>query len=252
MELEGREMAKRAVGYVRVSTARQGTSGLGLEAQQTAVEAMCQANGWELVAPLFHEVESGRKTDRPELEKALAKAKLVGGVLVVAKIDRLARDTHFLLGLINSGVDVVFCDLPALPAGPVGRFMLTQMAAVAELEAGLISQRTKAALAAAKARGTWTKADGTPYKAGKRLGNPNGAAAFKRAGKGTKAALEVVSANATKRAEELRDTVRQLQAQGVTSLAGIATALNEQGTRSPRGGQWHPSSVSNLLARLEA
>jgi DNA invertase Pin-like site-specific DNA recombinase len=245
-------VTKRAIGYVRVSTARQGASGLGLEAQQTAVEATCQANGWELVAPLFHEVESGRKSDRPELDKALAKAKLVGAVLVVAKIDRLARDTHFLLGLINSGVDVVFCDLPSLPAGPVGRFMLTQMAAVAELEAGLISQRTKAALAAAKARGTWTKADGTPYKAGRRLGNPNGAAAFKRAGKGTKAALEAVSANATQRAEELRDTVRQIQAGGVTSLAGIATALNDQGARSPRGGRWHASSVSNLLARLEA
>lgn len=245
-------MTKRAIGYVRVSTTRQGASGLGLEAQREAVEATCAANGWELVAPLFHEVESGRKADRPELAKALAKAKLIGGVLVVAKIDRLARDTHFLLGLINSGVDVVFSDLPSLPAGPVGRFMLTQMAAVAELEAGLISQRTKAALTAAKARGTWTKTDGTPYKAGRRLGNPNGAAAFKRAGKGTKAALEAVSANAVQRAEELRGTVRQIQATGVTSLAGLATALNDQGARSPRGGRWHPSSVRNLLARLDA
>jgi DNA invertase Pin-like site-specific DNA recombinase len=232
-------MTRRAVGYVRVSTAQQGASGLGLEAQQAVVEALCATNGWELVSPLFVEVETGKRDDRPELAKALAKAKLVGAVLVVAKIDRLARNTRFLLTLIDSGADVVFCDLPALPAGAVGRFMLTQMAAVAELEAGLISERTKAALAAAKARG-------------KRLGNPNGAAAFRRAGKGTKAALEAVSANAAERAEGLREAVRQLQAEGVTSLAGLAGALNDQGARSPRGGRWHPSSVRNLLARLAA
>lgn len=252
MDLEGRMMTKRAVGYVRVSTAQQGASGLGLDAQQAAVEALCKANGWELVAPLFTEVETGKRSDRPELAKALAKSKLVGGVLVVAKIDRLARNTQFLLEVINSGADVVFCDLPALPAGAVGRFMLTQMAAVAELEAGLISERTKAALAAVKARGTWTKADGTPYKAGKRLGNPNGAAAFRRAGKGTQAAVEAVSANAIERAEALRDTVRQLQSEGITSLAGIARALNDRVAKGPQGGKWHPSSVRNLLARLEA
>lgn len=239
MELKDTTMTRRAVGYVRVSTAQQGASGLGLDAQRLAVESLCAANGWELATPFFLEVETGKKSDRPELAKALARAKLIGGVLVVAKTDRLARNTRFLLALIDSGADVVFCDLPALPAGAVGRFMLTQMAAVAELEAGLISERTKAALAAAKARG-------------QKLGNPNGAAAFRRAGKGTKAALEAVSSNASERAEALRETVRELQAEGVTSLAGIARALNERVAKGPQGGRWHPSSVRNLLARLGA
>lgn len=231
-------MTDRAVAYLRVSTARQGASGLGMEAQKAAVEALCLSRGWELIAPPFVEVESGKRDDRVELTKALDRAKLIGAVLVVAKLDRLARDAKFLLTCIDSGSDVVFCDLPHLPAGPVGRFMLTQMAAVAELEAGLISQRTKAALAAAKARG-------------QRLGNPNGAAAIRRAGKGTGAALEALKADANDRAAALASTVRQLQAEGAQSLGALAAALNAQGIVTARGGKWHASSVRNLMARLD-
>lgn len=229
----------KAVAYYRVSKEKQGASGLGIEAQRKAVEDRCTAEGWEIIAPPFVEVESGRRDDRPQLAAALAHARLIGATLVVAKLDRLARNTRFLLTLIDGGADVVFCDLPNLPAGPVGRFMLTQMAAVAELEAGLISQRTKAALAAAKERGT-------------RLGNPNGAAALRRAGKGNGAAVGALKVAADRHAADLGPVVAHLRAEGHTSLPALAKALNDRQMRTPRGGKWHPSSVRNLLARLEA
>lgn len=229
----------KAVAYYRVSRDKQGVSGLGLDAQRKAVEDRCEAEGWEIIAPPFTEVESGKRADRPQLALALAHARLVGATLVVSKLDRLARNTKFLLTLIDSGADVVFCDLPNLPAGPVGRFMLTQMAAVAELEAGLISQRTKAALAAAKERGT-------------KLGNPNGAAALKRAAKGNSAAVGAVKAAADRHAADLAPVIADLREAGCRSLRDLASALNERRMRTPRGGKWHPTSVKNLLERLKA
>lgn len=243
-------MAK-AVVYFRVSTQKQGASGLGLEAQQEAVEQRCAAEGWDIVAPPFVETESGKRDDRPQLRLALAHARRIGAVFVVAKLDRLARNTHFLLELIDGSVDVVFCDLPHLPSGPVGRFMLTQMAAVAELEAGLISQRTKAALQAVRKRGTWVKADGTPYKTGQRLGNPNGAAAFRRAAKGNSDAVAAIKEGAQSFAEELRSTVSELRASGAVTLPKLAAGLNERQIKTPRGGRWHASTVSNLIKRLD-
>ena len=149
------------VAYLRVSTDRQGKSGLGLEAQREAVARYLNGGGWKLVAE-YVETESGKRNDRPKLKAALSHAKAMGATVVVAKLDRLSRNTRFLLDVIESGADVVFCDLPQIPPGPTGKFLLTQMASVAELERGLISERTKAALAAAKARGV-------------KLGNPNGA-----------------------------------------------------------------------------
>jgi DNA invertase Pin-like site-specific DNA recombinase len=140
------------VAYYRVSTDQQGRSGLALEAQQRAADDFLNGGNWRLV-DTYTEVESGRKAARPQLAKALAACRARRATLVIAKLDRLTRDTKFLLNLVDAGADVLFCDLPQVPAGPMGRFMLTQMAAVAELEAGLISARTKAALAAAKARG---------------------------------------------------------------------------------------------------
>jgi DNA invertase Pin-like site-specific DNA recombinase len=146
------------ISYLRVSTDKQGRSGLGREAQRAAVEAYLDGGRWTLAAE-YVETESGRRADRPQLAKALAHAKAIGGTVVFAKLDRLARNVDLLRSLIASGVDLVFCDLPHVPPGATGRFMLTVMASVAELEGGLISERTKAALAAAKARGV-------------RLGNP--------------------------------------------------------------------------------
>ncbi|HVY17617.1 MAG TPA: recombinase family protein, partial [Rhodopila sp.] len=137
---------------MRVSTDKQGRSGLGLEAQEATIRAYLRPED-KLLLPPFVEVESGRRSDRPQLAAALAKCRKTGATLLVAKVDRLARNLPFLRSLIDSDVDVVFCDMPDIPAGAVGRFMLSQLALVAELEAGLISDRTKAALAAAKARG---------------------------------------------------------------------------------------------------
>lgn len=226
-------MIERAVVYYRVSTARQGASGLGLEAQRVAVETLCASRGWSIIAPPFQEVESGKRSDRPELLKALEQAKLTGARLVIAKLDRLSRDATFLLTLQDSGVRFVAADMPDANDLTVGI-----MALVARQERQAISRRTKEALAVAKARGV-------------RLGNPNGAAAFRRAGKGTGAAIAAVSANATSRADQLRPVIQRLQAGGVASLGGLAAALNEEGILTPRGGRWHASSVRNLMARLE-
>src|SRR4051794_28136556 len=148
----------KVVAYYRVSTGKQGRSGLGLDAQRSAVQSFVQASGgWPPVAE-FTETESGRRVDRPQLCAALAACRVHRAVLVIAKLDRLARNQAFLMSLIDSNVDVLFCDLPQIPAGAVGRFMLQQMSAVAELEAGLISERTKAALAAKVARdGQWDR-----------------------------------------------------------------------------------------------
>jgi DNA invertase Pin-like site-specific DNA recombinase len=139
------------VAYYRVSTERQGRSGLGLEAQQAAVATYLNGGDWRIVAE-FTEFESGRRSDRPELDKALGAARLHRCPLVVSKVDRLTRSVAFLSRLLEAGVDVRFADLPQIE-GATGRFLLQQMVAVAELEAGMISTRTKAALAAAKARG---------------------------------------------------------------------------------------------------
>ena len=139
------------VAYHRVSTERQGRSGLGLEGQQAAVANYLNDGNWRIIAG-FTEVESGRRSDRPELDKALAAARLHRCPLVVSKVDRLTRSVAFLSRLLEAGVDVRFADLPQIE-GATGRFLLQQMVAVAELEAGMISTRTKAALAAAKARG---------------------------------------------------------------------------------------------------
>lgn len=239
-------MVERAVAYLRVSTAGQGASGLGLEAQRAAVEALCASRGWELIAPPFQEVESGKRGDRPELLKALERAKLTGARLVIAKLDRLSRSAAFLTALQESGVDFVAADMPF-----ADKFTVGIMAMVAQKEREMTSVRTREALAAAKARGTWKKADGTAYKSGQRLGNPNGAAAFKRAGRGTTAALEAVRSNADARAASLLPTIKQLRADGVVSLEGIAAALNSGGILTPRGGRWYASSVRNLVARLE-
>jgi len=223
--------ASKLVAYHRVSTAKQGSSGLGLEAQRASIEAYSERIGASLVAS-FTEVESGKNNERPELLKALHHAKVTGSVLVIAKLDRLSRNAAFLLTLQDSGVRFVAADMPE-----ANNFTVGIMALVAQQEREATSKRTKEALQAAKARG-------------KKLGNPNGAAALLRAGKGNAAGVEAVKAKAQDYAEDLRPVIGALQAEGLTSLGALAGALNERGIRTPRGGSWHKTSVGNLLDRL--
>jgi DNA invertase Pin-like site-specific DNA recombinase len=170
-----------------------------LEAQRAAVEGYLNGGRWTLVAE-YVEAESGKRSDRPKLAKALAHAKAIGATVVFAKLDRLSRNVDLLRKLVASDVDLVFCDLPHVPPGAMGRFLLTQMASVVELEAGPISERTKAALAAAKARGV-------------KLGNPNGARALHGKQIGNADAVAAVKANAAHRAETLRGIVADLSRQ---------------------------------------
>jgi DNA invertase Pin-like site-specific DNA recombinase len=220
----------RLIAYERVSTARQGKSGLGLEAQRKAIDDFAASRDAEVLAR-FTEVESGRKADRPELKKALDLARLTGATLVIAKLDRLSRNAAFLLTLRDSGVRFLACDMPEANDLTVGI-----MALVAQQERKAISRRTKEALAAAKARGV-------------KLGNPNGAAALRRAGKGGEALRVVVSGNADRFAQDLAPVVEAIRADGPRTLRELAHALNARGMMTRRGGKWHVSNVRNLLVR---
>jgi DNA invertase Pin-like site-specific DNA recombinase len=134
-------MAKgKFVSYLRVSTDKQGRSGLGVEAQREAVARYLNGGSWKLVAE-YVETESGKRSDRPKLAAALGHAKAIRATVVFAKLDRLTRNVDLLRTLVSSGVDLVFCDLPHVPPGAMGRFLLTQMASVAELDAGLVSEQ---------------------------------------------------------------------------------------------------------------
>jgi DNA invertase Pin-like site-specific DNA recombinase len=215
--------------YYRVSTERQGRSGLGLEAQQKAVRDHLNGGNWKVVGE-FTEVESGKRADRPQLAAALAACRLQGAKLIIAKLDRLARNVAFISNLMEAGVDFVAVDFPQ-----ANRLTVHILAAVAEHEAKMISERTKAALAAAKARGV-------------KLGGDRGAVLTAEA---REAGLKARTARADKRAADLRPTIEALQAAGTTSLRGIAAALNDRGIQTPRGkGEWQAGTVSQLLARL--
>ncbi|HYI82134.1 MAG TPA: recombinase family protein [Acetobacteraceae bacterium] len=215
----------RFIAYFRVSTAAQGRSGLGLEAQREAVARHVAGAGGRIVAE-FVEVESGKRADRPELARALAECRAHKAVLLIARLDRLARNVRFIAGLMESGVPFVACDMPnATP------FMLHIHAAVAEEEGRAISARTKAALAAARARGV-------------KLGNPQ-----LRAGSPelARAAAAAKAAQARDRAMDLAPIIAEIRAAGVTTLAGIAKALAARGVPTPSGrGAWSPASVLRL------
>jgi DNA invertase Pin-like site-specific DNA recombinase len=207
-----------------------------LEAQREAVTRYLNGGSWTVVAE-YVETESGKRSDRPKLAAALSHAKAIGATLVFAKLDRLTRNVDLLRTLVASGVDLVFCDLPHVPPGAMGRFLLTQMASVAELEAGLTSERTKAALAAAKARGV-------------KLGNPNGAQCLRGKQVGNKEAVAAVKQRAQERAMNLRSILEDIRGEGITSIRKIAEELNRRGILTPRGGEWQPTTVVRLLARL--
>ncbi len=218
-------MDGRFVSYFRVSTARQGRSGLGLEAQRQAVASYLNGGNWNVLGD-FVEVESGRKSDRPKLAKAMDLCRLTGATLVIAKLDRLARDAHFLLGLQKAGVDFIACDMPT-----ANRLTIGIMALVAEEEARAISARTKAALAAAKVRGTVLGG----WRGGPKVDGTLGADAQRK--------------RATAFAAGLAPMVRQMHGEGL-SLRQMAARLAEKGIKTPRGGAWTAAAVRNVLARV--
>jgi len=225
---------RKFVTYYRVSTRAQGASGLGIEAQKAAVARYIGDRGSSVIAE-FIEIESGKRHDRPALEQALASSRVHQAALVVAKVDRLTRSVGFLEQLLNAGVDVRFADLPAIE-GPTGRFMLQQMAAVAELEAGLISSRTKAALAAAKARGQV-------------LGGSRGGVLSDHA---RAAGRRVQTSLAHRRAHDLAPVLAELRAEGKQTFAAIALGLMERGIPTARGSaKWSVQQVVRLQARLK-
>jgi DNA invertase Pin-like site-specific DNA recombinase len=221
------------VSYLRVSTVKQGRSGLGLQAQRAAIDAYAKPRGLTELKS-FTEVESGKHNARPELTKALHLCKVTGSTLVIAKLDRLSRNAAFLLTLRDSGARFIAADLPEANELTIGI-----MALVAEQERLAISRRTREALQAAKMRG-------------RKLGNPNGAAALRRAGKGNAAGVRAAVAAADSHAADLEPVIASLRNEGIVSLGAIAAALTERGMRTPRGGQWHKASVRNLINRIDA
>lgn len=219
------------VAYSRVSTIRQGKSGLGLEPQREAVRSYLNGGNWSLVAE-FTEVESGKRSDRPELAKAFQACRVYGAKLVIAKLDRLSRDAHFLLGLEKAGVDFVAADMPH-----ANRLTVGIMAMVADEERRMISQRTKLALAAAKKRGV-------------KLGGDRGVS-LSRATR--KAGRDVQAARACERAADLEPIIRELNCAGVTSLSGIARALTERRIPTSRGGsKWSATQVARTIERIHS
>lgn len=221
----------RFVAYYRVSTDKQGRSGLGLEAQREAVSAFLNGGGWKLVGE-EEEIESGGRCDRPALERALSLCRAHRATLVVAKLDRLARDAHFLLGLEKAGVEFVAVDMPS-----ANRMTVGVMAMVAEEERRMISQRTRAALSAAKARGV--KLGGFRGRAGTPDEVAKARAARSRA--------------ADERASALLPILARIDPDGALSLRAIASQLNEEGVPTASGrGQWTAAGVKRVRERASA
>ena len=210
--------------YLRVSTTKQGHDGLGIGAQRAAVQQYLARRDHDLLAE-YIEVESGRNADRPELAKALAQAKRNKATLVIARLDRLARSVAFISTMMEAGVAFLACDM--VDASPL---TLHIMAAVAEAEAKAISQRTRAAMQAAKARGI-------------QLGNSVNLAEAQQI------ARQAIIKKADDRATTLLPIIRQIVAGGENSLHRVADRLNEMGIRTARNGSWHGTTVSNMLAR---
>lgn len=215
----------RFVTYFRVSTQRQGASGLGLEAQQEAVRQYLNGGDWSVVGE-FVEIESGRKTDqdRPKLREALGICKKEGAVLLVAKLDRLARSVHFISGLMRAGVRFVAVDMPE-----ANELTVHIMAAFAEHEAKRISQRTKGALAAARARGVVLGAAGAANL------RPN---------------LERRQQEADAFAIKLRGVIDGMRARGMSQRA-MVNELNSLGVKTPTGCDWNLSQLQRTIRRIE-
>ena len=221
----------RFVSYLRVSTTKQGAEGYGIEAQRRAVEQFLNGGSWKLLKE-FVEVESGKVDARPQLHQALHLCKVSGARLVIAKLDRLSRNAAFLLALRDAGIKFVAADMPEANDTVVGI-----MAIIAQDERERISDRTRRALAEARARGV-------------QLGNPHGAQFLRAAGKGNVAAVAAIKAGATERARDLAPIVADIEQAGITSHRGIAAELNDREIPSPRGKQWNEIQVARLRRRL--
>lgn len=219
---------KPLVGYVRVSTSMQGRSGLGIEAQREALSKFAETEGYELVSVLV-EVETGKGADaldrRPQLAEALAQARRRRCPVAVAKLDRLSRDVHFISGLMAHRVPFLVVEL----GSDVDPFILHLFAALAEKERAMIANRTKVALAAAKARGV-------------KLGGPKLAEA-------REIAVAAIKSLADRHAANVLPVIRDVQRSGAKTLRGVADALNARGISTSRGGRWHAMTVRNVLAR---
>ena len=218
----------RFIAYYRVSTSKQGQSGLGLEAQRKSVEDYLNGGDWTLVGE-YVEVESGKNCNRVEFKSAVRACKAKSATLVVAKLDRLSRNVHFLTGLRESGIEFVAADMPN-----ANQFTINIYAALAEEEARLISERTRAGLRAARARGIT-------------LGKPeNLSEDAKRIGR--KLGLEVRKQKAKEFVNNIVDVVMSLKNSRL-SLQKIAIQLNSDGYSTRRGGRWHSNSVKRVLDR---
>lgn len=216
------------VSYLRVSTDKQGRSGLGLEAQREAVAQFLNGSNWRLAAEVV-EVESGKRNDRPKLAEALRLARLHGATLIIAKLDRLARNVAFVSNIMEAGIEFTACDFPQ-----ANRLTVHLLAAVAEHEAEAISTRTKAALAAAKRRGTV-------------LGGFRGS---KITAEARALGQVAIAARSDARAADVAPAIAELRAQGVTSLGALARGLTARGIPTARGQAiWTPMQVSRVLAR---
>ncbi|TCK05864.1 recombinase family protein [Marinobacterium mangrovicola] len=221
----------KLIAYYRVSTSKQGKSGLGLEAQRRDVEAYAAGSGATVIAE-FTEIESGGKSDRAELQAAIERCQLVGGRLVIAKLDRLSRSVGFIAQLQDSGVRFVACDMPE-----ANETMVQLMSVMAQAERKAISVRTRAALQAAKARGV-------------QLGNPNLAAAREaRTGDVTAKARKARKVKANRHADLVMREIQSAQGEGLSSLGQIAGWLNEQQIGTPRGCEWTRAAVARVLKR---
>lgn len=219
-------MKNRFVAYYRVSTARQGRSGLGLDAQRSSVMQFLEAGQGQLLGE-YTEVESGKKIDRAQLEAALSACRLHGAILVIAKLDRLARNVEFIARLMNAGIEFVAVDAPHAT-----RLTIHILAVMAEHEREMISQRTKAALAQAKLRGV---------KLGGNRGKLNTIA-----GQGGKASGLARRELAAQRATDLRPIIVKIEGEGAKTLRGVASALNSMGMPAPRGGAWSAGQVARV------
>jgi DNA invertase Pin-like site-specific DNA recombinase len=219
------------VSYHRVSTQRQGLSGLGLEAQKVAVDNYLNGGNWDLVGE-FVEVESGKNNDRPELAKAISLCRIHNATLVVSKLDRLARNVAFISQLMESKVEFVAVDFPQ-----ANRLTVHILAAVAEHEREAISKRTKEALAAAKARGI-------------KLGNDNMTASIAALGRAS--SIKSRKKKSQERASDLVPVIEGIKERGIVTLKGIAAELNLMKIPTARGivGNWKPTQVSRILKRL--